>query len=306
MGRGAVTKSASKLVQKAKILSESLPYIRKFYGKRFVIKYGGAAMVEESLKSSFCLDVILMKYIGIYPIIVHGGGPQIGKIMKKMGKEAQFVHGLRVTDDETLEVVEMVLGGKINKEIVGLINQHGGKAVGLSGKDGALILAEKLKVRRQCPEGNEQELIDIGLVGRVKAIRPQIIEVLDHSGFIPVIAPLGVGEDGITYNINADTVAGEIAAALKAEKLIFLSDVEGVMDERGRLISSITKNDIEEKVACGTIKGGMIPKLEACLKALASGVVKAHIIDGRVEHALLLEIFTDKGVGTEIVVGPGG
>lgn len=302
---GAASKTSSKLVEKAKILSESLPYIRKFYGKRFVIKYGGAAMVDEALKRSFCLDVILMKYIGIYPVIVHGGGPQIGQTMKKMGKEARFINGLRVTDDETLEIVEMVLGGKINKEIVGLINQHGGKAVGLSGKDGALILAEKLIMNRKGPEGDGQEMVDIGLVGKVKSIRPQIIEVLDQNGFIPVIAPLGVSEDGLTYNINADTVAGEIAAALKAEKLIFLSDIEGVFDEHGRLISSIAKKDIEEKVACGTIKEGMIPKLEACLKALEAGVGKVHIIDGRVLHALLLEIFTDKGVGTEIVVDTG-
>lgn len=250
-------------------------------------------MVEERLKQSFAKDIILMKYVGLNPVIVHGGGPQIGEFLKKIGKESRFVKGIRVTDDETMDVVEMVLVGKVNKEIVGLINHFGGKAVGLSGKDGGLITAKKLK-----PKGK-----DMGMVGEVKSINPHVIETLDQSKFIPVIAPVGVGDDGKTYNINADNVAGKIAVALKAEKLILLTDVQGVLDKDKKLISAIniqeTKNLIRKEVATG----GMIPKLECCLDALKGGVSKAHIIDGRIAHAVLLEVFTDAGIGTEIYKG---
>jgi len=280
-------------IQKIETLLEALPYIRQFYGKTVVVKYGGNAMVEERLKQSFARDIILMKYVGINPVIVHGGGPQIGELLKKLGKESRFVKGIRVTDEETMDVVEMVLVGKVNKEIVGLINHFGGKAVGLSGKDGGLITAKKLK-----PKGK-----DMGMVGEVKSINPHVIETLDQSKFIPVIAPVGVGDDGKTYNINADNVAGKIAAALKAEKLILLTDVQGVLDKDKKLISAINiqeaKNLIRKEVAIG----GMIPKLECCLDALKGGVSKAHIIDGRIAHAVLLEVFTDAGIGTEIYKG---
>lgn len=290
-----------KLIEKAHVLIEALPYIRQFSGKRIVVKYGGHAMVKESLKHSFAMDVVLMNYVGMHPIIVHGGGPQIGDLMKRIGKEPHFVQGMRVTDSETMHIVEMVLGGKINKEIVALINQHGGKAVGLSGKDGNLIEASKMKVYKKSPGSEQAEAIDIGLVGKVEAIRPQIIEVLDKKGFIPVIAPIGVGEDGETYNINADLVAGEIAAALQAEKLILITDVEGILDEKGSLLSSLKKEQIQELIDRGVITEGMLPKVEACFTALKGNVAKAHIIDGRINHALLLEIFTDRGIGTEIV-----
>jgi acetylglutamate kinase len=279
---------------------EALPYIRAFYGKRLVVKYGGHAMVKEDLKRSFAMDVVLMKYIGMNPVIVHGGGPQIGDLMEKLGKVPQFVQGMRVTDAETMDIVEMVLGGKINKEIVGLINQHGGRAVGLSGKDGGLIKASRLKIR---PPGSSDTspLIDIGLVGKVDAINSHIIEVVDSSGYIPIIAPVGVGEEGEPYNINADLVAGEVAAALKAEKLIMLTDVEGILDEQKTLISSLKRADIAKLIEQRVINEGMLPKVEACLTALDGGVRKAHIIDGRQDHALLLEVFTNRGIGTEIV-----
>ena len=279
-----------KYIQKVETLLESLPYIRQFYDKTIVIKYGGHAMIEERLKQSFARDIILMKYVGLNPVIVHGGGPQIGEFLKKIGKESRFVKGIRVTDDETMDVVEMVLVGKVNKEIVGLINHYGGKAVGLSGKDGGLIKAKKLKAKGE----------DMGMVGEVKSVNPKVIETLDRDKFIPVIAPVGVGDDGKTYNINADIVAGNIAAALKAEKLILLTDVQGVLDKNKKLISALNVAEAKKLIKNETATGGMIPKLECCLDALKGGVSKAHIIDGRVEHAVLLEVFTDAGVGTEI------
>jgi acetylglutamate kinase len=288
------------VVERAQVLMEALPYIRAFYGKRIVVKYGGKAMVNEGLKRSFAMDVVLMKYIGMHPIIVHGGGPQIGDLMARLGKVPHFIQGMRVTDPETMDIVEMVLGGKINKEIVGLINQHGGRAVGLSGKDGGLIKASRMQVTQPDSTGTPQ-LIDIGLVGKVDSVNPQIIQVLDSSDFIPTIAPIGVDEAGATYNINADLVAGEIAAALKAEKLIVLTDVPGILDERKQLLSSLKRAEIAKLIEQGVISEGMLPKVEACLIALDGGVKKAHIIDGRQDHALLLEVFTNQGVGTEIV-----
>src|SRR6266540_5005589 len=257
-------------------------------------------MAQEELKRSFAMDVVLMKYIGMNPVIVHGGGPQIGDLMQRLGKIPHFVQGMRVTDAETMDIVEMVLGGKINKEIVGLINQHGGRAVGLSGKDGGLIKASRLMVRK-ADGGSDAQLIDIGLVGKVESINPDIIQVLDSSGYIPIIAPVGVGDEGEPYNINADLVAGEVAAALKAEKLIMLTDVEGILDEQKTLISSLKRADIAKLIEQSVISEGMLPKVEACLTALDGGVRKAHIIDGRQDHALLLEVFTDRGIGTEIV-----
>jgi acetylglutamate kinase len=288
------------IAERAQVLMEALPYIREFYGKRLVVKYGGHAMVKEDLKRSFAMDVVLMKYIGMNPVIVHGGGPQIGELMEKLGKVPQFVQGMRVTDAETMDIVEMVLGGKINKEIVGLINQHGGRAIGVSGKDGGLIRASRLRVR-QPGSSEDSPLLDIGMVGKVEDINPHVIQVLDSSGYIPIIAPIGVGDAGEPYNINADLVAGEVAAALKAEKLIVLTDVEGILDEQKTLISSLKRAEIAKFVEQGVISEGMLPKVEACLTALDGGVRKAHIIDGRQDHALLLEVFTNRGIGTEIV-----
>jgi len=286
--------------ERAQVLMEALPYIRAFYGKQIVVKYGGHAMLSESLKRSFAMDVVLMKYIGMNPIIVHGGGPQIGELMERLGKVPHFVQGMRVTDRETMDIVEMVLGGKINKEIVALINQHGGRAIGLSGKDGGMINASRMQVMQPDSDGTPQ-LIDIGLVGKVDAIYPHIIQVLDSSGFIPIIAPIGVDQAGETYNINADLAAGEVAAALKAEKLIVLTDVPGILDERKQLLSSLKRAEIAKLIEQGVISAGMLPKVEACLIALDGGVKKAHIIDGRQDHALLLEVFTNSGIGTEIV-----
>lgn len=287
-------------VEKAKVLIEALPYIRRFYNKTVVIKYGGSTMEEEGLKRSFALDVVLLKYIGLNPVIVHGGGPQIGEMLTRLGKKSEFVEGMRVTDKETMDVVEMVLVGKVNKEIVALINQQGGKAVGLSGKDGRLILAKKLKLTRSAGKDKDPEIIDIGMVGEVKAIHPGVIESLEKDNFIPVIAPVGVGEEGETYNINADLVAGKIASALKAEKLILLTDVEGVMDEKKRLIPTLDVKQAKELISQKVISSGMIPKVNCCLDALKDGVSKTHIINGTVEHAILLEIFTDVGIGTQI------
>ncbi len=276
---------------------EALPYIREFRGKTVVIKYGGAAMEEADLKEPFALDVILLKLVGIKPVIVHGGGPQIGALMKRLGKEPRFVGGMRVTDEETIGIVEMVLVGKINTEIVGLINHHGGKAVGLSGKDSSL-----LRARRRLHRGPHGEEIDLGLVGEVAAVNPEPIRLLEDNDFTPVIAPIGVGDGGETYNINADLAAGEIAAALGAEKLIHLTDVEGIKDGQGRLISTLSRKDAERLVKERVIDGGMLPKVESALCALQGGTAKAHIIDGRVPHAILLELFTREGVGTEIVL----
>jgi acetylglutamate kinase len=289
------------LISKATVLIEALPYIRKFCQKNIVIKYGGHAMVDERLKRSFALDIVLLKYIGINPVVVHGGGPQIGQTLERIGKKSQFRQGMRVTDAETMDVVEMVLVGKVNKEIVALINHHGGQAVGLSGKDGRLIEASKLHLYRSQGEDKPPELIDLGMVGEVKAVHPEIIETLEASRFIPIIAPVGVGEQGETYNINADLVAGSVAGALKASKLILLTDVPGVVDGDGNLISSIDVERTEDLIRTGVIKGGMLPKVRCALDALSAGVEKAHIIDGRVEHAVLLEIFMDTGIGTEIV-----
>jgi acetylglutamate kinase len=287
-------------IDKANVLVEALPYIRRFYDKTVVIKYGGSAMEEERLKRNFALDVVLLKYIGINPVIVHGGGPQIGQLLTKLGKKSEFVEGMRVTDKETMDVVEMVLVGKVNKEIVSLINQQGGKAVGLSGKDGRLIDAKKLKITKSRGRGKPPEVIDIGMVGEVKAINPGVIESLEKENFIPVIAPIGVGEEGETYNINADLVAGKVASALKAEKLILLTDVEGVMDEKKQLIPTLDAKQAKRMMTQKIISSGMIPKVNCCLEALGEGVIKTHIIDGRVDHAVLLEIFTDIGIGTQI------
>jgi acetylglutamate kinase len=287
-------------LEKAKVLVEALPYMQRFYGKRMVVKFGGHAMVEERLKRSFAMDVILMKAIGLHPIVVHGGGPQIGETLRRMGKESRFYQGMRITDQETMDVVEMVLVGKVNKEIVGLINREGGRAVGLSGKDGALVMARKLVLNEAGEQEAGPEIIDLGRVGEVAAVNPEVILALERERFIPVIAPVGVGPDGDSYNINADLVAGAVASSLEAEKLILLTDVEGVMDEAGRLVSTLSAGQARRMMGCGVIRGGMIPKVNCCLEALASGVKKAHIVDGRQEHAVLLEIFTDVGVGTEI------
>jgi acetylglutamate kinase len=292
-------------IEKAKILIESLPYMQEFRNKIVVIKYGGHAMVDENLKRQFALDVILMKQIGINPVIVHGGGPQINRLLDRLDIKPNYIQGMRVTDGETMDVVEMVLVGTVNKDIVGLINHCGGKAVGLSGRDADLVCARKLQMSakgQSTPmEEAPSELIDLGRVGQVTKINPEILHTLDRGDFIPVIAPVGVGEDGRAYNINADLVAGAVAGELKAEKLILLTDVEGVKDKDGKLIPSLKRRDLEALIAEETIVGGMIPKVRCCGEALDNGVVKTHIVDGRVEHAILLEIFTRQGVGTEIV-----
>jgi len=291
-----------KTMEKAEILLEALPYIRRFYNRTVVIKYGGHAMVDEELKRSFAKDVLMMKYIGINPVVVHGGGPQIGAFLKKLGKDSKFVQGMRVTDEETMDIVEMVLVGKVNKEIVGFINREGGRAVGLSGKDGNLISAEKYYLSAEKAKDTPPEIIDIGLVGKVKAINADLITSLVRDGFIPVIAPTGAGDEGETFNINADLVAGAVAAALKAEKLILLTDVAGVLNERRELVNTMTNSEALGMIDQGVIEGGMFPKVKCCLKALREGVQKAHVVDGRLKHAILLEMFTDKGIGTEMVL----
>jgi len=288
-----------KLIEKAHTLLEALPYIRRFSGKTIVIKYGGHAMSDEALKKSFALDIILLKYIGINPVIVHGGGPQINETLKRYGIVSEFVRGMRVTDAATMSVVEMVLTGQVNREVVGYLNQHGGKAVGLSGKDGGLLLCKK-HLQEVAGENGTTELVDMGFVGEIIKVDPSIIETLEKERFIPVIAPIGVGADGESYNINADLVAGKIAGALKAEKLILLTDVAGVKDKDGSLLTSIPFSQVTQLINDNVIVGGMIPKVTCCLDALEEGAGKAHIIDGRVEHAVLLEIFTDVGIGTEI------
>ena len=282
---------------KAAILAEALPYIKRFHGKTIVVKYGGNAMTDETLKQSFARDVVLLKLVGMNPVVVHGGGPQIDEMLKRVGKDGKFIQGMRVTDAETMAVVEMVLGGQVNKEIVNLINQNGGKAVGLTGKDGNFIRAKKLLMPSQ---DNPDQMIDIGLVGDIVAIDPSLIALLDSGDFIPVIAPIGVGEENETYNINADVVAGKIAEILKAEKLVMLTNTPGVLDKDGRLLTGITPKQVDDMVADGTLSGGMLPKIGSALDAARSGVKSVHIIDGRVEHALLLEILTDEGVGTLI------
>jgi acetylglutamate kinase len=286
----------------ADILIEALPYIRRFYGKTLVIKYGGHAMVDEELKEAFAKDIVLLKYIGLNPVVIHGGGPQISRVMDQMGIRPQFVRGMRMTDQETMDVVEMVLGGKINKAIVAQINRQGGKAVGLSGKDGELIRARKLRIVHQSNENEPPEIIDPGLVGEVTHVNPEIIDTLTGRGFIPIIAPVGVGEAGETFNINADLVAASVAGALSAGRLILLTDVDGVADADGTLISSIDAAQIGRMIQDQSVSGGMIPKLEYALSALKQGVGKAHIINGKKRHALLLELFTDKGIGTEVTV----
>jgi acetylglutamate kinase len=288
-------------ISKAEVLMEALPYFQRFYGKTFVIKYGGHAMENEELKHSFAQDIVLLKYVGINPVVVHGGGPQIDTVLERMGITSRYVRGMRVTDQETLDIVEMVLVGKVNKEIVNMINRHGGMAVGLSGKDGSLILARKMNVTVSSANGEPPEIIDIGMVGEIIGINPLVIESLDQNKFIPVIAPVGVGQEGETYNINADLVAGEVAEALHAEKLIMMTDVEGVKDKRGTLLSTLKENQARKMIQDGVVGSGMIPKVECCVNALKGGVEKTHIVDGRVKHAVLLEIFTKEGIGTEVV-----
>ncbi len=287
-------------IGKAEVLLEALPFIKRFFGKTFVVKYGGAAMVDEDLKQNFAQDIVLLKYVGINVVVVHGGGPQINETLGKMGIQSRYVRGMRVTDMETIDIIEMVLVGKVNKEIVALINQHGGAAVGLSGKDGQLILARKMSMTVP-GDGESTEIIDIGMVGEIIRVDPTVIRSLDGNRFIPVIAPVGMGESGETYNINADLVAGRVAAAIGAEKLILLTDVEGVRDREGALISTLTVSESADLIQRDVISSGMIPKVECCVDALNGGVVKTHIIDGRDRHAVLLEIFTNRGVGTEVV-----
>jgi acetylglutamate kinase len=283
----------------ARVLSEALPYIRRFRDKTVVIKYGGNAMVDEDLKQSFARDVVLMKTVGINPVVVHGGGPQIGSLLERLGKESQFVSGMRVTDSETMDVVEMVLGGLVNKEIVNLINRHGGSAVGLTGKDGDLIRARKLTIDERDASG-AVNTIDIGHVGEVESIDASVVDMLVRGNFIPVIAPIGVGEDGRSYNINADLVAGRVAEVLRAEKLILLTNTKGLLSREGDLLTGLTTVRVDELIADGTIHGGMLPKIQCALDAVRGGVMSSHIIDGRVKHAVMVELFTDEGIGTLI------
>lgn len=282
----------------ASVLTEALPYIKRFRKKTIVVKYGGNAMTDEKLKQSFARDIVLMKLVGFNPVVVHGGGPQIGNLLDKIGKESKFVEGMRVTDSETMDVVEMVLGGLVNKEIVALVNHAGGRAVGLTGKDGGLIKAKKLTIADGMNQLDKSEVIDIGHVGEVAGIDVSVVDMLDKSNFIPVIAPIGVGEDGASYNINADIVAGRLAEALNAEKLILLTNTQGLLNKDGELLTGLDSDDVKHLIDDGTIYGGMLPKIQCALEAVNNGVETAHIIDGRVEHAVLLELFTDKGVGT--------
>ena len=282
--------------ERAQILAEALPYIRRFKNKTIVVKYGGNAMVDDELKNGFARDVVLMKLVGMNPVVVHGGGPQIGQLLERMGKESKFVDGMRVTDAETMDVVEMVLGGLVNKEIVSMINHHGGKAVGLTGKDGGLIRAKKMLLKK----ASGDDSVDIGHVGEVESIDPEVVAVLDTKNFIPVVAPIGVGKEGEAYNINADIVAGKLAVTLAAEKLILMTNTPGVLDKQENLLTGLSANAVDGLIADGTISGGMLPKVNCALDAVKSGVHSAHIIDGRVPHALILEILTDEGVGTLI------
>lgn len=296
-----LTSSSAKTI--AHVLIEALPYINRFTGKTLVIKYGGNAMVEEALKHTFAQDIVLMKRVGMNPIVVHGGGPQIGNLLKRLGKPSEFFQGMRITDSETMDVVQMVLGGLVNKEIVTLINRHGGAAVGLTGKDAELIHARKMTFTRDNPEMNAPEIIDIGHVGEVASLDTAVIDLLIHGNFIPVIAPIGVGDDGQSYNINADLVAGKLAEVLQAEKLVLLTNTSGVLDKQGELLRELEANQTQTMIEDGTISGGMLPKVHCALDAVNSGVRSAHIVDGRVEHAVLLEIFTNEGVGTLIKSG---
>jgi len=285
----------------AHVLIESLPYIQKFKGKTVIIKYGGNAMIDEDLKNSFARDIVLMKLVGINPIVVHGGGPQIGHLLNRLNINSEFINGMRVTDSETMDVVEMVLGGQVNKDIVNLINMAGGKAVGLTGKDGDFIRARKIEMRQLNAKTQTSEIIDIGHVGEVSSIDPSVVDMLSQSDFIPVIAPIGVGADGHSYNINADLVAGKVAEVLGAEKLILLTNIPGILDKQGKLLTGLSLSDIDRLIADETISGGMIPKTRCGTDALKGGVKNVHIIDGRVEHAVLLELFTDQGVGTLLI-----
>lgn len=284
----------------AQVLSEALPYIQRFTGKTIVVKFGGNAMIDEDLKNSFARDIVMMKLVGMNPVVVHGGGPQIGDLLAKLNIESHFVNGMRVTDTATMNIVEMVLGGSVNKDIVNLINQNGGQAIGLTGKDGKLIQAKRLKVTHQTPEMLAPEIIDIGHVGEVSAINTEVLDMLRNSDFIPVIAPIGVDDEGNSYNINADLVAGKVAEILQAEKLMLLTNTAGLLDKAGNLLTGLSTSQVDALIADGTIYGGMLPKIACALDAVKGGVKQAHIIDGRVSHATLLEVFTDQGVGTLI------
>ena len=295
-----MTLDASAAMNVAQVLTEALPYIQRFSGKTLVIKYGGNAMVDDALKNGFARDIVLMKLVGINPVVVHGGGPQIGKLLERIGKETRFFEGMRVTDTETMDIVEMVLGGQVNKEIVNLINRHGGRAVGLTGKDGDMIRARQLTFKSSDPEMNAPEIIDIGHVGEVASIDSEVVDMLVNSNFIPVIAPIGVGDEGQSYNINADLVAGKLAEVLKAEKLILLTNAGGILDKDDNVLTGLDSDQVCSLIADGTIYGGMLPKIRCALEAAENGVNAVHIIDGRIEHAVLLELFTDQGVGTLI------
>lgn len=281
-----------------KILAEALPYLQKLNGKTIVIKYGGNAMTDENLKIGFARDIVLLKQVGVNPVVVHGGGPQIGTLLERVGKESKFIEGMRVTDKETMDIVEMVLGGLVNKSIVTLINQQGGRAVGLTGKDGSMIRANKMNIKNKTAETDVSEIIDLGHVGEVSTIDPSVVSMLDKDNFIPVIAPIGVGDDGVSYNINADLVAGKLATVLNAEKLLLLTNTAGILDKSDKLLTGLDSKQVDNYIADGTIHGGMLPKINCALDAVKSGVKTAHIIDGRVEHAVLLELLTDEGVGT--------
>lgn len=290
--------------QIADVLIEALPYIQRFKGKTIVVKFGGNAMIDDALKHSFARDIVLLKLVGLNPIVVHGGGPQIGQLLEKLNIKTQFVDGMRVTDSATMDVVEMVLGGLVNKEIVSLINQNGGKAIGLTGKDGDLIRAKKITLKKAITDTTTPEIIDLGYVGEVSSIDPAAVDMLSHSDFIPVIAPIGAGDDGRSYNINADLVAGKIAEVLKAEKLILLTNTTGILDKQGQLLTGLSLKNIDDFIADGTISGGMIPKTRCATDALKGGVHSVHIIDGRIEHAVLLELFTNQGIGTLLLSRP--
>ena len=292
-----MTRSTTDAGKKAQILAEALPYIRRFHGKTIVVKYGGNAMTDERLKHSFARDVVLLKLVGMNPVVVHGGGPQIDDMLARVGKKGEFVQGMRVTDHETMDIVEMVLGGLVNKNIVSLINQHGGRAIGLTGKDGSFIRARKLRMAQGEQAG---EMLDIGQVGEIESIDPEVISLLESREFIPVVAPIGVGPEGDAYNINADLVAGKLAVVLRAEKLILLTNTPGVLDQGGKLLTGLTPREVDALISDGTLQGGMLPKIDAALDAAKSGVNSVHIIDGRVENAVLLEVLTDQGVGTLI------
>lgn len=284
----------------ANVLTEALPYIQQFTGCTIVVKYGGNAMTDETLKNSFARDIVMMKLVGMNPVVVHGGGPQIGSLLERLNIQSEFIDGQRVTDNQTMDVVEMVLGGLVNQEIVALLNKNGGKAIGITGKDGNLIRAKKLLRKKVGADGNEAKMLDLGLVGSVAKINTEVLRMIEHSDFIPIIAPIGVDEHGATYNINADTVAGEIAKVLGAEKLVLLTNISGVMNKEGSVLTGLTTSQVDDLIADGTIYGGMLPKINCALDAVNHGVASAHIIDGRVEHAVLLEIFTHTGVGTLI------